>query len=923
MCVCAGNTQACTSFIWTTSQWSNCSKSCGSGIRMRTVGCVTDAGATTQPSQCPAPAPASQDSCNTHACPSYFAVGGWGDCSPRCGLGQTSRTVECRAAGDNSLQPMSSCASLGPAPSTSAPCSNGPCPQWKLGSWSPCGESCGDSLRNRTVACVSPDTGVELDGQFCPVPVPPSSEPCNLGPCAHWHKDNWSPCSAACSGGTQTRGIRCRMPHDGVWLGQLVPEFDIPRLCPSNMSGADSFLLTYDPLPTTMQSCNVDPCTANYWRSTFGPCSAACGNGTRTVTSVCVNPSLNNSVVADSLCLEAKPAAVQQCNTNLCPQYEWRVMSNFTECSTYCSAGVSTRHVICVNVNPPSIFPPLPYETVDDSFCASLADRPERSVPCGLPESVCFGSDAATLKTGICRAGQCVCRAGWSGANCSDSHFIGQVTSSASSYSAGVPAGDFVQISWSSGALINRVSVMLVDNQSLPIYIAANVSNQGSYFWQFGAGLDAGTLVSGGSYRFRVFFSPHVFGDSAVFTAADLCASVSCGANGRCVNGQCLCQPAWRGPTCSTPRCLPDLCGPDHGSCNAVTGNCDCKDGFTGPMCRTPANCSGTCLNGGDFPLGANGTCQSVQCSCPVASAFTGANCGNCSLSCQNGGKSDSQCQSCQCPAGWYGRSCECQYWLLTFRVSPPVNVSVSDVLASAGLTRRYGQLFLLDIAAATGLSAGMLQVDALNAEGSKFSVRLRLQGDCASQSQFRLSAVNSTAMLQSLDLIKVAVSTQLSPLFQRYTTSQLDRSSAMQVQDPTGEQELQSSAVACDPFVSDCQQPQDSPSKGGSSGATIGVAVGCAIGALVMVGAGFWYYRSKKNSSGAYKSQSAAPSKAVADKREFEAELTPAVPSRAVPSRPAAVSRPPPPVPQARVAHLPPGWTQHVDSSSGTTCEC
>lgn len=893
-------------------------------MRTRTIGCVTDAGATAQLSQCPAPSPATTDSCNNQPCPSYYSTGAWSACSPQCGVGSTSRTVECRSVGDESLQSMSSCASLGPAPASTASCSNGPCPQWKVGAWSVCGENCGDSYRNRTVSCINPDTGVDVNPTSCPVPVPPSTEPCNLGPCAHWHKDNWSPCSAACSGGTQTRGIRCRMPHDNTYLGQLVPEFDIDRLCPSNMSGADSFLLTYDPLPTTIQSCNTQPCAANFWRSTYGPCSTLCGNGTMTVSSVCVNPALNNTVVPDAQCIDAKPAEIQQCNTNLCPRYEWRILSEFTECSTYCSAGVSTRHVICVNANPPEIYPPLPYETVDDSFCASLPDRPAKSLPCGLPESVCFGPNPS-LKTGICRTGQCVCRAGWSGANCTESNFINQITTTATSYSAGVPLSDFVQIAWASGAEIDRVSVMLVDGQSLPVYIAANISNQGSFFWQFGSGLKSGTIVAGGSYRFRVFFSPLVFNDSAPFTAANPCASMSCGSNGQCVNGQCNCQPAWTGATCSTPLCSPENCGADHGSCNAGTGRCDCKDGFSGPACRTPPTCPGYCVNG-DFPVGANTTtaCQNSQCSCPTKSSFTGLTCNNCSLSCANSGRPDANCQTCQCTAGYFGANCQCQYWRLTFRASPPVNMTVGDVLANL---ERYGQLFIADISAATGVPLAQLEVDSLSqSSDGKLIIRLRLKGPCSGQTQFRLLDAESVAGMQAnLDLIKVSVSTQLSPLFLRYTTSQLDRSSSMQVEDPSGQAQLQGTAVACDPFVSECQQPA-SGSKGGISVATIGIIVGCVVGGIVLIGAGIWFYRSK--SSGGRNFSSSTASKQLDQykpepvssafngpvinnppKRNLETELTSAVP----PARPG--------MPPARPNALPVGWTQHVDSNSGATC--
>jgi len=64
--------------------------------------------------------------------------------------------------------------------------------------------------------------------------------------------------------------------------------------------------------------------------------------------------------------------------------------------------------------------------------------------------------------------------------------------------------------------------------------------------------------------------------------------------------------------------------------------------------------------------------------------------------------------------------------------------------------------------------------------------------------------------MSAQLERLSSVITTPGSPLFDRFATSQLVRSSQMVASDPSGQQQLKNTAVACDPFVNEqCQTSQ------------------------------------------------------------------------------------------------------------------
>lgn len=91
-----------------------------------------------------------------------WVVGEWSECSKSCGSGWTRRTVECK---DNAGTYSNHCdKDLRPADIRA--CADLPCPMWQIGPWSSCSRTCGHGERHRTVNCID-FTGKVVDKEKC------------------------------------------------------------------------------------------------------------------------------------------------------------------------------------------------------------------------------------------------------------------------------------------------------------------------------------------------------------------------------------------------------------------------------------------------------------------------------------------------------------------------------------------------------------------------------------------------------------------------------------------------------------------------------------------------------------------------------------------------------------------------------------
>lgn len=91
-----------------------------------------------------------------------WVLGEWSECSKSCGSGWSRRIVECR----DSEEFLSSHCDKDLKPTDIRPCGDTPCPIWQMGPWSACSRTCGQGERRRSVFCID-YTGMTVDAEKC------------------------------------------------------------------------------------------------------------------------------------------------------------------------------------------------------------------------------------------------------------------------------------------------------------------------------------------------------------------------------------------------------------------------------------------------------------------------------------------------------------------------------------------------------------------------------------------------------------------------------------------------------------------------------------------------------------------------------------------------------------------------------------
>ncbi|XP_058045217.1 A disintegrin and metalloproteinase with thrombospondin motifs 14 [Ahaetulla prasina] len=101
------NLQECSQPIWGTEQWGACSKSCGKlGVQARVVQCIQQlqngTNRTMHSKYCAGEKPDTRRPCSRIPCPAQWRTGAWSQCSVSCGEGIRQRQVVCKS-NDNAI----------------------------------------------------------------------------------------------------------------------------------------------------------------------------------------------------------------------------------------------------------------------------------------------------------------------------------------------------------------------------------------------------------------------------------------------------------------------------------------------------------------------------------------------------------------------------------------------------------------------------------------------------------------------------------------------------------------------------------------------------------------------------------------------------------------------------------------------------
>ncbi|ELW66147.1 A disintegrin and metalloproteinase with thrombospondin motifs 12 [Tupaia chinensis] len=146
-------------YFWQYGHWTECSVTCGTGIRRQTAHCMKKGHGMVKATFCdPETQPnGRQKKCREKDCPPRWWAGEWEACSATCGpYGEQKRTVLCiqTTGSDEQALPATDCQHL-LKPKAHISCNRDIlCPSdWTVGNWSECSVSCGGGVRIRSITC--------------------------------------------------------------------------------------------------------------------------------------------------------------------------------------------------------------------------------------------------------------------------------------------------------------------------------------------------------------------------------------------------------------------------------------------------------------------------------------------------------------------------------------------------------------------------------------------------------------------------------------------------------------------------------------------------------------------------------------------------------------------------------------------------
>ncbi|XP_072515995.1 papilin b, proteoglycan-like sulfated glycoprotein [Salminus brasiliensis] len=172
--------------------------------------------------------------------------------------------------------------------------------RYSFGTYSECSAPCGGGMQTRSVSCVL--DGHVVDDSHCVsqgLQRPPAQRACNQHACAEYSVGSFSSCSVTCGEGQQVREVFCVGGR-----GERLPEHQCSGLS----------------RPAEVRTCQKPAChqVFQYHINDWSLCTRSCGTGTRTRRVVCMDRDQNQ--YGDERCSpQSKPHTVENCNTQPCP----------------------------------------------------------------------------------------------------------------------------------------------------------------------------------------------------------------------------------------------------------------------------------------------------------------------------------------------------------------------------------------------------------------------------------------------------------------------------------------------------------------------------------------------------------------------------------------------------------------------------
>ncbi|XP_023290468.1 thrombospondin type-1 domain-containing protein 4 isoform X2 [Orussus abietinus] len=337
-------------FSWKPVGLTECTKSCGGGYQTKRYICVREHTQMQVPEKrCHALEKPKlvQLRCNVRPCPPKWRSGPWSECSASCGKGVRVRELECvqevnpmltmrvpdGACMDLKTLPVSESCETSSCEDRSRMTHAAPAPYWDVGTWSQCSTTCGPGRRTRQVTCIT------LGNPCIVTEMPAVHEPCDLEPCSTeslknvvptdpnaspWLYTEWpQECSAECGTGLLTRRTLCGAADENEPCEE-------------------------DSKPLTVRTCSYNrTCSGQWFTGPWSQCSSDCGEGEQVREVVCVT-ALRGSlrVVLDMNCPVNKPETRISCQGPPCTS-SW-FMSDWSECTRSCGKGMQKREVKCL-----------------------------------------------------------------------------------------------------------------------------------------------------------------------------------------------------------------------------------------------------------------------------------------------------------------------------------------------------------------------------------------------------------------------------------------------------------------------------------------------------------------------------------------------------------------------------------------------